>query len=277
MRWYRFLSVLGTSLGVILVAGMFRGPISHSAERTEPEAPPEVLAWRDQPPQPLPTAYVEEALAKLNQPERPWLRTNVLVRSHLPELSYVSRGTYLRAAGQRSRLELRGTCREGTGPGWTLLVLSDGRTSWVTTRVGDKLREVRQLGKDQNPAEMLCGPETMLQRLHHHLAWVHADVHGESVTICGIWHEQVRKHLVPQKEPWPASLPRVCRLTLHGADRWPTRLEWWGPRGMGGPDRLLVEVEFHDPKWNCSLSDEDGLRLFSLDAESAQLAEVTLK
>jgi hypothetical protein len=270
MRWYRSLSLLLPVAGVVFLAGALRGP-APKAMAQPPLAPQELAGLGTEAADPVATSHVAEALAALQGPSREWLQAGVWVRSRLPELPYEAEGVYYRAPQRRFRLEVRVRHDAGRHGERTVVTGCDGLTTWQATRAPGGDRDTcRQPEKD---AGHLRGPEALLRSFEHVIAWVRSAPEADGVTVTGIWHPAARRTLAPADRPWPASLPRACRLTLRGRDRWPARIEWYGPTTDGGPDRLLVEMEFREPRCGRPLSDDECRRLFTADHGKAASIE----
>lgn len=276
MRRFRFLPFLLTAAGVVLVAGALRGPAARSTAQP-PLAPGELAGLDNSNADPLATSQVAEALAALRDPAREWLQAGIWVRSRLPELPYEGEGVYYRAPRRRFRLEVRVRHDAGRHGERTMLTLGDGRHCWRARRTADGFRDVHRGPLDEKQIDHLRGPEALLRSFESTIAWVHSRPDADSVTVTGVWHQGARKALAPPDRPWPASLPRVCRLTLRGPERWPARVEWFGPTADGGPDRLLVEMEFRSPATGWPLSDEQCARLFTPDFGDAPVEVIAAR
>lgn len=263
MRSYRFLPFFLTCAGVCLLAGALRNPVARSRPSAS-RAPLDFGKLRDAGPDPAARQAVEQALARLEEPGRQWLQAAVWLRSHVPGLSYEAKGVYLKAPGGRYRLEAR--TRRGRAAGTSFVSVSDGRERWQATRAGaGGYREVRRLraGEAAPAGQFVAGADPLLRSLHAHLSWVRREGKGADVVVTGVWHAGLRDALAPPASPWPANLPRACRVALR--DGWPGRIEWWGPVAEGGEDRLLIELEFREPVWGSRLPEEECGRLFTFD------------
>jgi hypothetical protein len=51
----------------------------------------------------------------------------------------------------------------------------------------------------------------------------------------------------------PPLVARECRLYLSAATGWPYRLEWWGAVSPNGPEGLLLQMEFRNPRFYAEL------------------------
>jgi hypothetical protein len=263
MRSFRFLPFFLTGAGVCLLARALSSSVTKRPSQL-PQPPAELRRLCDAGPDAGAGDAVEQALARLGEPGRQWLQSAVWLRSHVPGLAYEGRGVYLKAPGGRYRLEAR--TRRGRSTDAVFLAVSDGRDRWQAMRNGSGgYRDVRRLraGEAAPPGQMVAGADALLRSLHAHLKWVRRELKGRDVVVTGVWQPALREALAPPKSPWPANLPRACRLALR--DGWPGRVEWWGPAAEGGEDRLLMELEFRDPVWGRRLSEEECDRLFAFD------------
>jgi hypothetical protein len=271
MPWYRLLLILVTGVSVFLLAGALRGPAARP-ELPRPAQPEAIRGVESARADARATAQVERALVQFQDPGRQWLQASVWLCSHLPGLSYRGEGIYLRGAGQRYRVEVRirsDQIRRGRSSAITWLAVSDGRDRWQTTQKDgtDTYQDIKhlRLGENPSPADsLLSGLDTLLFGLHGHLIWVRQEQHDQDTIITGTWQPHLRPVLAPADQPWPAALPRACRLMLRGADNWPGRIEWWGPATEDGRDQLLLEIEYRDPVWGQKRTDEENDRLFSI-------------
>ena len=271
MRPHRFFPFLAICLCGWTLAGVLRSP-SAKARPTLPSPPPVLRDFLDAAPDPAALKAVELALARFAEPGREWLQSAVWLRCHVPGLTYQGEGVYLKAPGGRYRLEAR--TRRERAPNSTVLSVSDGRDRWQVTRAGADTREIRHLKVGEAPAwQLLAGADPLVRSLHAHLSWVSQETPGGDVVVTGVWTPELRARLAPRERPWPANLPRACRLTLR--EGWPGRIEWWGPMSEGGADSLLIEVEFRDPVWDRRLAEEECARLFSFDPGKAAVLDLT--
>jgi hypothetical protein len=294
MRIYRYLLLFAPVAGLVLLTGALRNPFSASTEA--PRLPDELARHLDALPDANAAAAVARALADLADSTRPWLQTEVKIRSRIPELLFRGQGSYLRAPGQRFRLEVRTRMDdpEMARAEATFLAVSDGHDLWQATRTSKQdLCDVQriQLGEIYRAADGLPrlaavrerllagpgirGPEQMLRSINQHTSWVHLQVKGDAREVVGVWRQNVKASILANSHQWPIALPRLYRLTLSGPQNWPTRLEWWGPAAPDGPDRLLAEVDYASPVRDQSLSDEECSRLFTFAPGTAQVTDRT--
>ena len=271
MRPLRYVPFLAIGLGVCTLLGVLRSP-SAKARPALPTPPAELRQLLEAASDPAARQAVEHALAGFADPGREWLQSAVWLRCHVSGLTYQGEGVYLKAPGGRYRLEAR--TRRERAPGSTVLAVSDGLHRWQVTRAGTDKLEVRHLKVGEGPAwQLLAGVDPLMRSLHAHLSWVRHETKGAEVEVTGVWQPELRARLTPPELPWPANLPRACRVTLR--DGWPGRVEWWGPATAGGGDGLLIEVEYRDPVWGRQLGDEECARLFSFDPGKAAVLDLT--
>ena len=294
MRIYRYLLLLSPVAGLILLTGALRNPFSASDE--SPRLPDELLRHLASNAEAKATATVARALAELADPGRPWLRAEVKVRSRIPELLFRGQGSFLRAPGQRFRLEVRTRMDdpELAHAETTFLAVSDGHDLWQATRTSrQQLLDVQRvrLGEIRRDADGaphpagvrerllagpgIRGPEQMLRELHRVIAWVHLETKGNDREVIGVWSAVSRADLAPVGKPWPVALPRLYRLTLSGANHWPSHIEWWGPTIEAGPDRLLAEIDYEHPVRDQTLPEAECARLFTFHPGDAEVTDRT--
>jgi hypothetical protein len=284
MRWHRQL-LSGLTLGALL------GLTAALARPSGPAAPA------------VPAAAVEDAEADVVldraagalMPERvAWLECDIRQKVNLPGLRYESEGRYLLAPGFRYRLEVR---TRGTPVPGTLLWVSDGASVWQATRAGegpwdsvsrlslpDVLDSLRGPGTPPRVrSEFLNGPTfggvgPLLYTLRTRLMWVAheavRDSAAERLVLTAVWPPSVLRDIAPPDHPWPAGLPRVCRLSLNAKSLWPDSVEWWGP-GAAGPDVLLARTDYLNPAVNRPLPPEVCSRAFTFDPGTTPVSDRT--
>jgi hypothetical protein len=64
---------------------------------------------------------------------------------------------------------------------------------------------------------------------------------------------------------------------LRGAELWPARIEWYGAPDSRGKMPLLVEMEYRNPVFNESLSEEQAQGLFRFEPGNAEVIDETAK
>lgn len=283
MRYTRYFLLLAPIAGLILLTGAWKNPFASPGHESPPM--PEALAqYLVRQSDLQATALLAEAIKDLADFDRPWLRTDISMRCLVPDLRFTAEGQFVRASGNRFRLEVRtriedmeSTARNET----TVLAISDGNDLWQATigknqeyrdverlRLSEIYKSTPSLPKLQTVRERLMagpairGPEQMLRSIQATHIWVHVETGAEQQQLIGIWHPSIRDTLAPAGKPWPAPLPRLCRLTLTGSSKWPSRLEWYGPVVEEGSDKLLTEIEFRMPRRNEPIPEEQCALLF---------------
>jgi hypothetical protein len=278
------LALVGGSCLVILSAALTRTAASVAPVRAAVAPEPEISTVA---PAPAPQAdaaaerCLEQAIELFRADRINWLEVTIWQKAQLPGFTYEVDGSYHLAPGQRFRLEMHTHPTEGEG---TVLSVSDGRELWRAERSGQgawenvthvNLSEVfaimngpagRQLREEFLQRPHFQGMTPLLRNLRSQLVWARGEMlrqnSGERLHLIGVWSkEQALKHVAPNK-PWLVGLPRQCHLYLDARSYWPQRVEWWGPHMAGGPDRLLVQMEFRNPVFNRPLSAETCARLF---------------
>jgi hypothetical protein len=301
MRRSRYLPYLLTVAGVLLLMGALHLP-SHMRtwQPPPPVEPAACLGVSEQLKRnPHLTALVDQAIQGLSEPKRKWLECNVWLKMHVPDFTFEATGSYLRGPGQRFRMELRTWLPDpaggrGTVAGATVLALSDGQDLWTAQRIGAKWEEVKHLklssilnGPD-SPVSLphvrnvflsshaLRGLERCLRCVNGHFDWVKREDNQGDIQLIGRWQDWMLKMLVKPNQPWTPLMPRFCRMTLHGPELWPARIEWWGPLEENGPNQLLVEMEYRDPVFDHSVPEERWAALFSFSpGETRNVEDLT--
>ncbi len=296
MRTYRYLLLLAPVAGLILLTGALRNPFSATDEA--PRLPDELLRHVTSAPDARANAAVASALADLADPARPWLQSEVKVRSRIPELLFHGQGSFLRAPGQRFRLEVRVRMDDPELPRaeTTFLAVSDGNDLWQATRTSKqqlldvqrlRLGEIRRTADSApHPAGVrekllagpgIRGPEQMLRELSRVIVWVHLETKGNDREVIGVWPAHAVANLAPTGKPWPLNLPRLYRLTLSGTSHWPSRIEWWGPTTETGPDRLLAEIDYASPVRDQAIPEAECAKVFAFQPGDAEVADRTVE
>jgi hypothetical protein len=243
---------------------------------------------------------VDRAILGQREPRLSWLQASVWLRARLGDLAFIAEGRHLRAPGQRFRLDMHTHLDETVAANparpveGQVLSVCDGRDLWSAQRVsGEAWTNVTRLRTAQlldGPAtappvlrneflgcHALRGTELMLYNMQSHMEWVRREDAAEGVRLTGRWKDWARANLLQGRQVWPALVPRYCRLTLSGDRPWPARVEYWGPREEGGPDSLLVEMEFREPVFDRPLPEDECARLFSFDAGDSPVEDLTQK
>lgn len=295
MQTFRYLLYLVFLAGCAILVGKARRPVA-----TPLNIPSEVeLVAEDLcglPADGTASGLLDRVMAQLDPERVGWLETKLWQKVRLPGLSFTSEGRYLRGPDRRFRLDLQTTQfgGKGTMTGGVLLV-SDGTNVWSGNRVGEgEWENVARLGLtevvntvEKTPrarevrTEFFQGPTfsgitPLLRNVRWKLHWVRREeLGGGRVQLTGCWPAGVQKILAPPEKPWPAGLPRRCRVVVRESALWVERIEWWGPEQRRGDDRLMVEMEFRDPVINQPLPPAVCAREFSFVPGSTVVTDVT--
>jgi hypothetical protein len=297
MSYHRYLPCLLTVSGMVLLAILLRDPAARWVRGAAGDTEPILSNLEKAPVDPAATELVGQLLARLSEPRLGWLQTDVWMKAHVPDLPFEGEGRYVRAPGQRYRMELRASL-PGVRDEYTLVSIGDGRDVWTATRFGSgNWQEVRRLRLStlleaaDSPAhlpqvrqELLNGPvlqgmDRLLRSLQGQVEWVRHEQRSGEVRLTGRWKPAVRVGLVEPKKPWPALVPHGCRLILQAPleSPWPGRLEWWGPLEDGGADHLLTEWGFRHPVFDRVLSADECAGLFAFDPGPAGVEDITTR
>jgi hypothetical protein len=279
MRWHRYLSPGLALVALVGVTAALARPSVHPPPVAAPDAPEDFEA----------AALLDRAAASLTPERIAWLSCTIHQKVDLPGLHYESKGRYLLAPGHRFRLEVH---TRGAGAPGTLLWVSDGADVWQAARAGEgswqsvsrlSLAEVfAAMGGATAPprlrSEFLNGPTfggvgPLLRTLRSRLRWIHHEAASGQMELTGAWPSETLRELAPPERPWPAGLPRLCRVSLEARSLWPSAVEWWGP-GAGGEGRL-ARTEYHDPVFNQPLPPEVCGRAFAFDPGAAPVSDRT--
>jgi hypothetical protein len=301
MRIYRFLCCVLTIAGMVVLTIYLRNPAFRwvGAAEGNDEAP----AFSELEKAPIDTVgtrLVQQAVDRLSGPRAGWLESGVWMRARLPDLSFEGTGRYVRAPGERFRLELEAHLEGDLAPRTaetnrcTVLSVSDGRDLWMASRIGTsewrdvvRLRLSKILDAPDGPAQLpqvrrefltgmaMQGVELLLRNLTSQIDWVRHEDLGQRIRLTGRWKQGALTGRVDPKQPWPEAMPHSCRLTLSDDKLWPGRLEWWGPRKDGGSDYLLAELEFRDPVFDRALPPTECKGLFAFDPGDAVVQDLT--
>jgi hypothetical protein len=234
---------------------------------------------------------LDEAIERLGTGKIEWLSCGIRQQVNLPGLGYTSEGRYLLAPGHRFRLEVRTRTGGTTG---ALVIVSDGVNLWQASRVGtEPWQKVTHLGIQevlasldaggnaaQVRAEFLEGPALsgigpLLRTLRGRLIWAHRTATNDRIELIGVWPADALREKAPADRPWPAGLPRQCRIVLDAGTVWPQRIEWWGPAEQRGPDTLLALTEYRDPVVNRPLADNVCSQAFTFTPGDAPITDRT--
>jgi hypothetical protein len=266
MRWLRFslfllLPILACS--ALLLAGAL-------AQQTTPAAknpPPAKTPTPSKPADSEGSKTLDKAIDVLNPDKLGWLETTLWEEIKLQGLAFKVHGKYLSGPGHRVRLDLIVDVGLSSNQ---LLIVSDGKTVWDTTSIGQKekvvgkwnLKPVEEIfsgpGRSSQVAEQFfssrcfLGIWPLLQNLHKQMQITKQETvrwkDRDAYKLTANWIPEISRNLTIQDKGWQPSAPRVCYLFLDKESLWPMRLEWRGPEQLNGPDVVLMEMEFRDPK-----------------------------
>jgi hypothetical protein len=265
MRWLRFsllllLPILACS--ALLLTGAWAQQTTPAAK----SAPPAKTSAPAQPPDSAGSKTLDKAIDQLNPDKLGWLETTLWQHIKVQGLAFKVHGQYLSGPGHRVRMDL--TVDIGSSSS-RLLIVSDGKTVWDVTSIGKKEKTVGkwdlkaaeeilgapgsspQVAEQFYSSRSLFGIWPLLQNLRKQMQITKQEAvrwkNREAYKLTANWIPDIARNLTIQG-PWPASAPRVCYLFLDKESLWPMRLEWWGPVQLNGPDKVLMEMEFRDPK-----------------------------
>jgi hypothetical protein len=236
------------------------------------------------------TRALDDAIADLDRQKLLWIDTTLWQQFDLHGLSFQARGRYVVGPEQRLHLDLELDMAGNTG---SLQVFCDGVAHVETIQIGQAERLVRskldltklkpylegdnppQLRDEFFQAHLFQGIVPLMRSLRHHLVCTSIEKsawNGKNVTVVtGTWSLDTQKHIAGDPPtPWPAYVPRQCRIFLDAASHWPHRLEWRGPAPHQADDSLLVQMEFRDPKLNRPPAPEHCAALFTFDPSTAR-------
>jgi hypothetical protein len=276
MRWYW--TLLLPSLGgcILWLAGAFGQSPTRQPPPAEQKTPPPKA-------DPEGTGLLKQAIQELDPKKHPWLETAIWQQVDVQGLSFQAEGRYLTAPDHRARLELQVRLGGTTGK---LTVVSDGSTLWESTQIGNTEPRVQQIDlkkaletMSKPPAKeqageaflqgrSLLGVAPLLQNIQAQMTVTRKErvrrQGQELLKLTAVWSEDTAKVIASPKGPWPALLPRQCRLYLDPKPpHWPHRLEWWGPAPSRAEDVLLLQMEFRHYKLDRELSKEQYAREFT--------------
>jgi len=253
-------------------AGKADTKVESKAGKADTKAGATAATAAPQPPPPKADPKAVEALTKaidlLDPKKLGWLDTTVSQQVETWGLSFKADGRYRSGPDYRLRLELNVHLAGMDGQS---LVISDGTTVWNSIRVGKdkptitrydlkKIKELLnspgtmpQLGDEFYKSQAFQGVMPLLQNLRQQMVFTKLENDRlnkhDVLKMTGVWSPQISQNLAPQNSPWQPFIPRNCTLYLdRNAPHWPYRLEWWGPMAFKGEDKLIMKMEFHDPK-----------------------------
>jgi len=165
--------------------------------------------------------------------------------------------------------------------------VQDGKTLWKSTQItGADTPTITKMAlkdvldplqtsavPDQARTDFLrehafAGVFPLMQTLRQRMVWVHKEMVRRAgrdfIKLNGVWPDETRELLAPADKPWPAGLPRQCKLYLDPKTLWPHRVEWWGPDPPRPGEVALMQMELRDPVVNRPLSAERCAQEFGL-------------
>jgi hypothetical protein len=236
------------------------------------------------PPDPDAAAALDEAVAFLGPEKTAWLEMTLWQQVDAQGLSYQAQGRYVSGPDHRLRVELDTYVGATRGQ---LRIVSDGHVVCHVTRSAEdaptcsqlRLPEVlavlnvpgtpRRVSDDFYREQAFGGVVTLLPGLRQRLNWVRKETVRRGgrvfVKLTGTWTPAEAAALCPPGQPWPAGLPRQCKVYLDADTLWPHRVEWWGPDPPRPGEALLAQAEYRDPVLNQPLSPERAAREFTPD------------
>lgn len=286
MSWFRrVMPALLFCVGAWLMTASAQQP----AQPAKPAAPPP-------PPKADPDAKIilDDAIKALDRNNLTWIETILWQRMEVQGVLFQSEGIYLAGPERKLHMNLKVHLGESTGK---LETICDGSTIWEITQLGSaekritkidlvKVDEALQRAK-VTPKVMdeyfqnycFAGVMPLLQSMKENMTptqrenvrWNGQDV----VKLTAVWSAAQSKSILrSDKQPWPAFLPKQCRIYLDEKNRWPHRIEWWGPSPPRDGESLLLQMEFRNPKF-AKMSDERCARVFKFDPGAADVLDHT--
>jgi hypothetical protein len=239
-------------------------------------------------------ADILERAAAAWTPERvSWLQTTIWQKVACEDLTYLAQGRYLSGPGHRLHFYLDVVVGKTHSEVQTVC---DGATFWKSTRVGRGKPEITRAAlasafpAADNPqisaevraeflhSEGFTGVYPLLEILWQRMIVTRQEAvswKGHTATRLTLaWNPSTAGALVPAGQLWPAFLPNRCVLYLDRATLWPGRIEWWAPDGRR-VNRLVVQMELHDPILNRPLTKEECDREFSFNPGPAAVPDLT--
>lgn len=238
---------------------------------------------------------LDDAIQALDRSRLAWVETMIFQQMDVQGVLFRAEGIYLAGPDRRLHLNLKVHLGESIGK---MKVVCDGKTVWEEVQLGegdkrtvskvDLVRLDDALRKDKAAPKALdeylqglcfAGVSPLLQSMRNSMVPtqrenVHWNGH-DVIKLTAVWSADMVKSITPtEKQPWPAFVPKHCRLYLDEKTRWPLRIEWWGPSPPRGGDALLLQMEFRNPKF-AKMSEERCARVFRYDAANADVLDRT--
>ncbi len=93
----------------------------------------------------------------------------------------------------------------------------------------------------------------------------------DTIVLTADWAIDILKSMTDDgKRPWPAAMPKQCRLYLDAKTYWPHRIEWLGSVPGKSENGVILQMEFRSPKHEV-FSLEVCKREFSFDPGKGKL------
>lgn len=204
---------------------------------------------------------LDEAIAQLDPVRVAWIESTLWQRASLEHLTYEAKGRYLAAPDHRFRLELMTQQGEGTT---SYLAIGDGKATWEGTRNGAGPWHPVTRDEIRQP---FAGVLPLLRSLRTGLTWTNREMVRRQghvfVKLTGSVPDASDDAVSSVDALGYRGMLRESRIYLDGQSLWPHRVEWWGRPTSRGSNALLVQMEFREPNFNQSLSDEQCALEFS--------------
>lgn len=280
-----YLLPLSLSSVVVLAGALGQQP----APPAQPPSPAPAFV----PPKPDPAAQkiLDDALLRLDRKRLEWVETILWQQMAVQGLTFQAEGIYLAGPNQRLHLNLKVQLGDNVG---RMQIVCDGTTLWETMQAGSgerrltrKMEVAKVLETLQNPdvreaffhSLSFAGVRPLVQSLQQRMTFTrHESTHWKNHAVHKLtasWSPKVLETIAPpDKQEWPAFLPRHCQLYLDAQTGWPHRLEWWGPTQTRADDVLILQVEFRNPKFD-AMSPERCAKVFTFHPGPGEVADVT--
>lgn len=290
MWWIRSsLLTLLLCLGIVWLMAAAQQPAqpAKGPNPAPPAAPPKL--------DPNAKAILDEAIQALDRNRLAWIETTIFQQMDVQGVLFRAEGLYLAGPERRLHLNLKVHLGESVGK---MKVVCDGKTVWEEMQLGatDKRAVTKvdlalvdeTLQRDKitpavvdeylqnmcfagvNPLLKSLG-KTMVPTAREKVNWNGQD----AIKLTAVWSPELARNITQaDKQPWPAFVPKHCRLYLDEKTRWPLRIEWWGPSPPRSGDALLLQLEFRNPKF-VAMSEERCARVFRYDAGDAEVHDRT--
>jgi hypothetical protein len=211
---------------------------------------------------------LNRAIEQLDPKRLGWAEMEVWEKVDTQGLSFTATGRYLCGPDHLLHVDLK--VHTGNTDG-QFQIVSDGTTVWNVLRIGGdaptitkwnlkKVQEVLnvpgtmpQLREDFFKAQSFAGVVPLLQNLRQQMTFTKHETERcndqDMVKLTAEWNADLTKQMAPPPNPWPALVPRTCRLFFDAnPPHWLYRIEWQGPARTRSDDSLLMQMEFRNPK-----------------------------